>query len=82
MRVSQFLAAASVIAATTAQDLATVLSEQPSLSSLVKLLGLAENTTEFLASQQGATLFAPNNVCRSHYERHLLILSPLSRRLL
>jgi uncharacterized surface protein with fasciclin (FAS1) repeats len=64
MRINTLLAVASAIAATTAQDLATVLSQQPSLSSLVDLLGMVENTTEFLASQEGVTLFAPNNVSR------------------
>lgn len=45
----------------TAQDLPTVLSGQASLSSLVTLLGQVQNTTNFLASQENVTLFAPNN---------------------
>ena len=45
----------------TAQDLATALSGQDSLSTLVELLGQVPNTTEFLAAQQDVTLFAPNN---------------------
>jgi uncharacterized surface protein with fasciclin (FAS1) repeats len=60
MRSTIFLAAAAATLST-AQDLATVLSGQPSLSTLVNLLGQVQNTTDFLSSQQNVTLFAPNN---------------------
>ncbi|KAK3714229.1 hypothetical protein LTR37_008031 [Vermiconidia calcicola] len=61
MRANSFFLAASAAAIATAQDLATVLAGQESLSTLVELLGQVPNTTEFLASQEGVTLFAPNN---------------------
>ena len=61
MRTNSFFLAACAAAIATAQDLATVLAGQESLSTLVELLGQVPNTTEFLASQQGVTLFAPNN---------------------
>lgn len=61
MRTSSILAAASAIAFTGAQDLATVIAGQPSLTTLLGLLNQVDNTTEFLASQQDVTLFAPND---------------------
>lgn len=44
-----------------AQDLGTVLAGQPTLSTLVNLLGEVSNTTEFLATQENVTLFAPSD---------------------
>jgi transforming growth factor-beta-induced protein len=61
MRSNNLLLAAFATAFATAQDLATVLSGQESLSTLVGLLGQVQNTTEFLASQENVTLFAPSN---------------------
>lgn len=61
MRANNFLLAASAASFAAAQDLATVLSSQESLSTLVALLGQVQNTTEFLASQEKVTLFAPND---------------------
>ena len=61
MRTQSLLTGALVAALTSAQDLATALSGQDSLSSLVDLLGQFPESTDFLASQQGVTLFAPNN---------------------
>lgn len=61
MRIANCYFAATVVALVSAQDLATVLSGQESLSTLVDLLGQVSNTTEFLASQQNVTLFAPSN---------------------
>jgi uncharacterized surface protein with fasciclin (FAS1) repeats len=58
---TNLLLAASAATFVAAQDLATVLSGQESLSTLVGLLGKVENTTEFLASQKNVTLFAPSN---------------------
>ena len=61
MRSNNLLLAAFATAFATAQDLATVLSGQPNLSTLVGLLGQVQNTTEFLASQKNVTLFAPSD---------------------
>lgn len=61
MHLNNILMAASATAFATAQDLATVLSGQETLSTLVGLLGQVQNTTEFLASQDKVTLFAPSN---------------------
>lgn len=61
MRFNNLLLAASAAAIVAAQDLATVLSGQESLSTLVGLLGKVQNTTEFLATQKNVTLFAPSN---------------------
>lgn len=61
MRTNNFFLAASAAGLAAAQDLATVLSGQDSLSTLVGLLGQVTNTTEFLASQENVTLFAPSN---------------------
>ena len=61
MRSNNLLLAAFATASATAQDLATVLSGQESLSTLVGLLGQVQNTTDFLASQEKVTLFAPSN---------------------
>ena len=61
MRFNDIFLAASATALATAQDLATVLSGQETLSTLVGLLGQVQNTTEFLASQKNVTLFAPSN---------------------
>jgi uncharacterized surface protein with fasciclin (FAS1) repeats len=61
MRSNNLLLAAFATAFATAQDLATVLSGQENLSTLVGLLGQVQNTTEFLASQKNVTLFAPSN---------------------
>ena len=61
MHLNNILLAASATAFATAQDLATVLSGQETLSTLVGLLGQVQNTTEFLASQEKVTLFAPSN---------------------
>lgn len=52
MRISISLAAAAAFTIATAQDLATALSGQESLSTLVDLLGQVQNTTDFLASQE------------------------------
>ncbi|KAK5698705.1 hypothetical protein LTR97_006353 [Elasticomyces elasticus] len=54
-----FAAAATAVAS--AQDLATALAGQSSLTMLVALLGQVSNTTEFLASHEKVTLFAPND---------------------
>ena len=61
MRFNDIFLAASATVLATAQDLATVLSGQETLSTLVGLLGQVQNTTEFLASQKNVTLFAPSN---------------------
>ncbi len=61
MRTNSLPLAAFTAAFATAQDLATALAGQESLSTLVKLLGQVSNTTDFLASQKGVTLFAPND---------------------
>ena len=61
MRSNNLILAAFATAIATAQDLATVLSGQESLSTLAGLLGQVQNTTEFLASQENVTLFAPSN---------------------
>ena len=61
MRTKALLLAASVASVAIAQDLATVLAGQPSLSTLVELLQANPTTTEFLSSQEGVTLFAPSN---------------------
>lgn len=61
MRTNNLFLAASAATLAVAQDLATVLSGQESLSALVGLLGQVTNTTEFLASQENVTLFAPSN---------------------
>lgn len=61
MRVTNILFAASLAAISQAEDLATVLAKQPSLSTLVNLLGKVSNTTSFLASQESVTLFAPSD---------------------
>jgi len=61
MRSNNFLLAVAATSFAVAQDLATVLSGQESLSTLVGLLGQVQNTTEFLASQENVTLFAPSN---------------------
>lgn len=52
MRTSTFLTAAAAFTIAAAQDLATALSGQESLSTLVDLLGQFQNTTDFLASQE------------------------------
>lgn len=61
MRVNNLLLASSAAVLVSAQDLATLLSGQESLSTLVGLLGKVQNTTEFLATQKNVTLFAPSN---------------------
>ena len=61
MRSNNLLLAALATTFAMAQDLATVLSGQPNLSTLVGLLGQVQNTTEFLASQKNVTLFAPSD---------------------
>lgn len=61
MCIQDLIAAALTAGITTAQDLASVLSSQDSLSSLLDLLGQYPEVTEFLATQQDVTLFAPNN---------------------
>lgn len=58
---SVLLALSATAAAVAAQDLATALSGQETLTTLANLLGQVQNTTEFLASRKGVTLFAPND---------------------
>ncbi|KAM0718758.1 hypothetical protein Q7P37_005829 [Cladosporium fusiforme] len=61
MRSNAIVIAASLAALIQAQDLGTVLAGQPTLSTLNDLLGQVSNTTEFLASQENVTLFAPSD---------------------
>ncbi|KAK4888869.1 hypothetical protein LTR27_012268 [Elasticomyces elasticus] len=61
MRPNTLFIAAAATAVASAQDLATALAGQSSLTTLVALLGQVSNTTEFLASQENVTLFAPND---------------------
>ncbi|KAK3110536.1 hypothetical protein LTR53_015067 [Teratosphaeriaceae sp. CCFEE 6253] len=61
MRANSFAFAACGLAIVAAQDLATALAGHASLSTLVALLGQVSNTTDFLASQENVTLFAPSD---------------------
>lgn len=61
MRANILFFATCLVTAVQAQDLGTVLAGQPTLSTLVNLLGEVSNTTEFLASQENVTLFAPSD---------------------
>lgn len=60
MRANALFFAASLATIVQGQDLGTVLAGQPTLSKLVNLLGQVSNTTNFLASQENVTLFAPS----------------------
>lgn len=61
MRTNIIVFATCLAAVVQSQDLGTVLAGQPTLSTLVNLLGEVSNTTEFLASQENVTLFAPSD---------------------
>lgn len=61
MRAHSLLAALSALTLTSAQDLATALSGEDSLSTLVDVLGRFPKITEFIVAQKDVTLFAPNN---------------------
>lgn len=61
MRSSTTTITGFALSSAAAQNLSTVLSSQPSLSTLVDLLSQNQNITQYLASQPNVTLFAPNN---------------------